>query len=747
MIIIIGILLVLLNSTTALASTPTPTTTTTPTPPTNEILSLSLIYNDINTGQDTPIVFTLYYNDITTWNNKVNNFCNDLNISKCNILIDAVYNKLIELSFDHIIIEQGSYDNNNTIDSYFNQLLYSDKIVQNMDASLLLLDTTTTNATSTTTTTNTNENSKLLFTIGHGKDSRRFYNNYINNNLVNVSSLLPEYLRQNDQKIILYQTRNAITGGTIALQLLYERLYYLGYNTLLCDESNYQSLECTNINDNSLVITGEWCHEILDDFNVSKFAGRGIQYFLGFHHSNDYCRGHVAMADSHYIAVDLDDHYLGAYYLGCAMTPHFEKAHKDMIHDDSHVNDMILKEDLIIIDYDYVKDYPPLSCCSTFHLPSNYKVVFAKDIPRHQMPALLKRAKIVLDLAMPGPERLAGEGILMGAVPIISSRWNGASYVDFPGILKVDHQNQSDIESKLNFVIDNYQKLTTDENYLVFYSYIKSMWQRITNTADVVFSSSRIHFVLFAHNLIEEHKASLQCLALLHLFPLASIDLFVTDRFWFMRHHYKFYTILKNAGYIRYDPHNPVENKYMVDNNYLGLSFVNILQFSSDKLDDTLIKLFTYQDIPWKPLIVFIPNGLVFTDPYSLLHSINHLDNKSGVLSEVDDDSGLLAWNSCSSQTRKKALLVQPSASIDSVKHIIYSIVGEPSTVDNQVCHDSKTITFKNSSRFTTICSLYHTSSSDFISIHTDFVFGVTKTPSWYSLIYTLDHIESMNIC
>ena len=215
MIIITRVLLVLLNIITAVASTPT-------TPTTNEILSLSLIYNDINTGQDTPIVFTLYYNDIITWNNKVNNFCNDLNISKCNILIDAVYNKLVELSFDRIIIEQGSHDNNNTIASYFNQLLYSDKIVQNMDASLLLMDTTTANAatTATTSTTNTNENSRLLFTIGHGKDSRRFYNNYINSNIVNVSSLLPEYLRQNDQKIILYQTRNAITGGTIALQLL-----------------------------------------------------------------------------------------------------------------------------------------------------------------------------------------------------------------------------------------------------------------------------------------------------------------------------------------------------------------------------------------------------------------------------------------------------------------------------------------------------------------------------------------------
>ena len=39
------------------------------------------------------------------------------------------------------------------------------------------------------------------------------------------------------------------------------------------------------------------------------------------------------------------------------------------------------------------------------------------------MPLLLQRAKVVVDLAMPGPERLAGEGVLMGAVPIVSNRF------------------------------------------------------------------------------------------------------------------------------------------------------------------------------------------------------------------------------------------------------------------------------------------------------------------------------------
>ena len=35
---------------------------------------------------------------------------------------------------------------------------------------------------------------------------------------------------------------------------------------------------------------------------------------------------------------------------------------------------------------------------------------------------------MVLDLALPGPERLSGEGALMGAIPIVSSRWNGTFF-------------------------------------------------------------------------------------------------------------------------------------------------------------------------------------------------------------------------------------------------------------------------------------------------------------------------------
>ncbi len=48
---------------------------------------------------------------------------------------------------------------------------------------------------------------------------------------------------------------------------------------------------------NQIVVTGEWCHEVLHEYlsndtssYSSEFDGRGIQFYLGFHHGEDTCR-------------------------------------------------------------------------------------------------------------------------------------------------------------------------------------------------------------------------------------------------------------------------------------------------------------------------------------------------------------------------------------------------------------------------------------------------------------------------
>ena len=62
-----------------------------------------------------------------------------------------------------------------------------------------------------------------------------------------------------------------------------------------------------------------------------------------------------------------------------------------------------------------------------------------------------------------------------------------------------------------------------------FFAYIMSMWRRVHHTTDVLFASSHLHFVLHASTLAQEHVANFQMLALLYLFPLASVDLYVPD--------------------------------------------------------------------------------------------------------------------------------------------------------------------------------------------------------------------------
>ena len=50
---------------------------------------------------------------------------------------------------------------------------------------------------------------------------------------------------------------------------------------LMCDESNHMSADaCVNPPRTAIVISGEWCHEVLNDHGVAFHRGRGIQYVV-----------------------------------------------------------------------------------------------------------------------------------------------------------------------------------------------------------------------------------------------------------------------------------------------------------------------------------------------------------------------------------------------------------------------------------------------------------------------------------
>lgn len=50
------------------------------------------------------------------------------------------------------------------------------------------------------------------------------------------------------------------------------------------------------------------------------------------------------------------------------------------------------------MDPDFFQDYSPDPPLTSLRLPDGYRYVYARDIPAAEMPVLLQRAKMVLDL-------------------------------------------------------------------------------------------------------------------------------------------------------------------------------------------------------------------------------------------------------------------------------------------------------------------------------------------------------------
>lgn len=376
---------------------------------------------------------------------------------------------------------------------------------------------------------------------------------------------------------IVYQTPDVNTGGTTALRVLYEHLVLTGTNALLCHEvnkyqtQNYNSSVCWDPPPHAIVITGEWCHEVMEYYGIQRHPGRGIQYHLGFHQAGDACNGHIALAGSHYLSNNLLSRVLSGYYLGAPMATDMQQRFESILNSaQKPPQGGVAKENLVLIDTDFADDYPPIGEQIHFNVPERARYVMMKDFDYEEVLFLLQRAKVTLDLAMPGAERLSGEGVLLGAVPIVASRWNGGSDIDFPGVLRVEALNGTAITEMIAYALDNYDEILHEERHAQFYAYIMSLGERLENTIDVLATSSTLKFVMKANDLQEETMACLLATTILYLFPLASVDIYVADVRWFNIHHYTFLTVMHGGGAMR-DTNR--ENRI---NNSNGISLVKI---------------------------------------------------------------------------------------------------------------------------------------------------------------------------
>lgn len=216
------------------------------------------------------------------------------------------------------------------------------------------------------------------------------------------------------------------------------------------------------------------------------------------------------------------------------------------------------------------------------------------------------------------------------------NRWNGASEVDFPHVIRVDHQNLTQVAEAIVYAVENYEKIIINQNSRhqasKFMAYVMSLWRRSYHTTDVYFGSSFLHFVLLAPTLDTEMAANLQILALLHIFPLASIDLYVTDPMWYVRHHYSFHTTLRDGGYIRKDRLDSNDQSIGGD-----ISFVRLLSIIELRKQVSSTDVETISDLKlflpaWSPAVVVMETGVIIASPAQLFESLSKMNTDKDAL-------------------------------------------------------------------------------------------------------------------
>lgn len=169
------------------------------------------------------------------------------------LLISGVQGRLKALAYpDHIFGEDiGISSHNGSIYSHqASQILYSHAFADDGENDYFWLDPP--------------KHSNNVWTAGANKynDIRHQIDTHLYPEKHSCRSWLPHYLRANSHinsishlkdkfhampsPVVFYQTIGASTGGTTAMSLLHRALYDLGYNTIICNDTNRFDLACTS---------------------------------------------------------------------------------------------------------------------------------------------------------------------------------------------------------------------------------------------------------------------------------------------------------------------------------------------------------------------------------------------------------------------------------------------------------------------------------------------------------------------
>ena len=294
----------------------------------------------------------------------------------------------------------------------------------------------------------------------------------------------------------------------------------------------------------------------------------------------------------------------------------------------------------------------------------------------------------------------------------------------------MDHTNATQIFETLKTVAENYDSELHSSQNAQFYKYALSMWDKVHNTADVVMGSSYLHFALYAKNLQEEYLVTFQILALLYLFPLCSVDVYVADEMWFIRHHYAFFENLQHAGYIRTDPYDPTEftmytTEYANRRSYVRVKSIHTYSDYVERNSGALNENSLYESPltpSWVSVLIVLPIGVVFQNPLDLLSVIIHIaHNEYKIVNYIDRSTG----------RNVSVLVVAPYCTVENIAQPMQNILfaQQETDVEDSPRMGDVSITLPTTE---TICNLYGNSAA-VTANYTDIIYGIANTPAWQS--------------
>lgn len=192
------------------------------------------------------------------------------------------------------------------------------------------------------------------------------------------------------------------------------------------------------------------------------------------------------------------------------------------------------KRRLVVLDDDY-HGRSALTSAADLQLPADVEVVDLSTLrlPGDLIVSLLEEAMVILDLYLPGTERMSYEGVLCGAMPLIAAVGHGTDQGDFPlpASSRVDPHDLASIRDRVLSALDGYEHAAGSMGPMVAATLAHPL--EFLASVDRLFSSSALHITITHPASSSSSSSLLRLLATLlschQHFPLARIVVLVGE--------------------------------------------------------------------------------------------------------------------------------------------------------------------------------------------------------------------------